>query len=164
MHSFLYFKLKVTQMSKRNFYIVFVLVFTACANYSNSTSEPFQVLTANYNHWTGGQPGVKGIKIIIALEVEKHTEFQKIFFQRRSCSIELQTINDKKYLVGNLNTSKLPGDELVVQNKQSTNNNQKTEFPFKLKEDQVAISYLQNGQIKYYLIQNIKETSKEFYP
>lgn len=145
-------------------FLFLICLLDSCANYTKPLKESFKIKGANYNHWTGGQPGVKGIKIIIALEVEKHTEFQKIFFQRRSCYIELQTINDKKYLVGNLNTSKLPGDELVVQNKQSTNNNQKTEFPFKLKEDQVAISYLQNGQIKYYLIQNIKETSKEFYP
>ena len=70
-------------------------------------------------------------------------------------------------MVGNINTSKPRGDDLVLNadpKKEINNKLPETKIPFELAKNEAIITYTFKGETKYFKLKNIKQTESKFYP
>ncbi len=149
--------------------LAIVLGFTQCKSVKFDKHPPFNVNGASFNNWFGGQPGVSGMKVIIAYDATTKIEFDSIFFANRKTKIELSKMKDKTYIIGHFNTSNVNSREDLIlhkdTNKEMQNNiPQLKKIPFELKENEAVISFIEGDKTKYVKIKNIKQTQTDFYP
>lgn len=152
---------------KKTLIILFVGVFSQCASTKFESTPPFKVTEATYNYWTGGQQGVSGIRIKINYEAYEDISFDKIYFEAKEGTIDKYDDKGKTYIVGNINTSKPRGDDLVldVDSKKEINNKlPETKIPFELEKDEAIIAFTHKGETRYFKLKNIKQTESKFYP
>ncbi len=152
---------------KTIFIIVSAVFLTQCKSTQFDLKPPFTITGATYNLWVGGQPGVSGIRVIIGYESKESIEFQKIYFAKKEGTLTARKKDGKTYLTGHIDTSKRREKDLVldIDSKKEINNKlPEPKLPFELKENEAVISYLVAGKIKYYKVENIKQTKTDFYP
>lgn len=150
------------------YFTLFLLLLnlSSCANYTKESKEPFQITEASYNEWFGGQPGVSGIKVILVYKSKDSINFQNIFFANKSAEIIYKTKEDKKLLLGFIDTSK-PSKELILDSnpvKEQNNPIPVQLLPFKIKDNQAVVSYKINNQTHYFLIKELKKLKTDYYP
>lgn len=151
-------------MKKTCFFFALVLL-VSCANYTKSKTEPFTIEGASFNYWTGGQAGVGGTRIIVAFTTKEKVDFKKIFFQGKSANVEYKDQKGKTYLFAFINKSRQQPTVLDIDSsKEIKNQKPDISLPFKLKDKEIAISYTENGELKYYLIKDVKQTESDYYP
>jgi hypothetical protein len=133
-----------------------------CSTVKLTETAPFNITGATYHSWAGGQPGVKGINVIVGVDYNSDILFKNIYFQNRKAQATIETKNQKKYVIGNINTS-TRSEEIIVDSavKKQTN---KEDFPFKLESNQAVLAYEIKGKMYYYKVSNIKKTKTVFYP
>lgn len=149
-------------MRKLLLYTLLLFLAYSCANYSKSKSEPFKIEGATYNYWSGGL-GASGIKIIIRCQSIDSVDFKRVFFKDKSGTLEHYSKEGKSYLIGHISTSTFPGDD-VPEGVKKPKQEIPVQFPFKLKENEIAISYLESKKLKYYLVKNAKQTPTDYFP
>ncbi len=148
--------------------LVFLFVITlisSCANYTKQKTEPFSIKGATFNYWSGGQ-GVTGTRIIIPYSTKEKVDFKRVYFQGKSTEVEYKKQRGRTYIFGFITNPRQQND-LVVDvdpSKEIKNNKPDISLPFKLKADEIAISYVENGETKYYLIKNTVKTETDYYP
>ncbi|MBL4605741.1 MAG: hypothetical protein JKY02_08825 [Flavobacteriaceae bacterium] len=138
-----------------------------CKSAQFEAKPPVTITGATFNNWVGGQPGVSGIRVIIAYKQQENIEFQKIYFAEKEGKIETYQKKGKTYLVGYIDTSSREKEDLVLDRdpkKEMNNKLPKADFPFQLKENEAVISYLKNGKTKFFKVEKIKQTKTDFYP
>lgn len=141
-----------------------------CKSTKIEKNPPFKVTGATYNHWVGGQPGAKGIKVIISYETKADVTFDQIYFANKEGKIDVYKKDGKPYLIGHISTSTSnPGEDLIldIDSKKEVNNKlpqEEKKIPFELKENEAVISYTYKGKKSYYKVTNIKQTKTDFYP
>ncbi|MFY0628818.1 MAG: hypothetical protein JXR05_00475 [Flavobacteriaceae bacterium] len=152
----------------KNIIIVLVAVFLVqCKSAQFDSKPPIKITGATFNNWVGGQPGVSGIRVIIGYEKQGDIEFQKIYFAKKEGRIEAYDRKDKTFLVGHIDTSSRQKEDMILERdskKEIKNKLPEPKFPFELKENEAVISYLKNGKVKFFKIENIKQTKTDFYP
>ncbi len=154
------------------FFICVACSFSQCSTLKLTEKAPFTITGASYHNWVGGQPGVRGINLIIGLEEAENTEFVSIYFNNRKVKAFTETRKGKKYIVVNIDTSrKMVYVEQTVKVRKGQPmpkikppKGQHKTFPFTLKSDEAVICYKQKKQFFYYKISNIKKTETIFYP
>ena len=69
----------------KTFIYLFILFgFTTCKSvHTEVSNHPFAINGASYNYWTGGRPGVSGIKVILNYTSDQKVTFDKIYFQKK---------------------------------------------------------------------------------
>lgn len=147
--------------------LLLTLSFTQCKTIRLVENPPFKITGATYNNWVGGQPGVSGIKVIIRVDAGKEITFDKMYFYKKTTSVELNTTNNKEYLIGHFNTSTRNQLNRTIENATAKKEKSKTikdTFPFELKENEAVISYKKGAKTFYYKVSNIKKTKTDFYP
>lgn len=146
--------------------LFFVLLLTSCANYTKPPNTGFEIQGASFNRWFGGQPGASGIKIIVAYKALDSIKFKKLYFQKKSADVLYKNEKGKTYLLGYINTSKEQEDVVLDVDPKKELNNQLpiVNLPFKLKENEIALSYETSEGIRYYIIREVKETKADYYP
>lgn len=139
-----------------------------CASTKFDSNPPFKVNNATYNKYVGGVQGVSGMWVRVNYEADTTIAFDSLFFQGKKTKIELQTIQNKTYASGHFNTSTVnsKADLMLHSNgkKEYGNKAPEKKFPFELKENEAVISYLENGETKFFKIENIKKAEAVFYP
>ena len=138
------------------------LCLSGCSTVKLTETAPFKVTGATYHSWAGGQPGVKGINVIVGVEYNSDILFKNIYFQNRKVQITTETKNNKKYIVGNINTS-TRSEETIIK-KETKEKVSKNDFPFELENDQAVLAYEIKGKMYYYKVANIQKTKTVFYP
>jgi hypothetical protein len=153
---------------KSFFYLFIILGFTTCKSAKVDGNAPFQVTEATYNYWTGGQPGVSGIRIVVHYkDAKKDISLDKIYFQNKEGEIETYTKDNTTFFVGRINTSKPRGDDLILDidpKKEMNNKLPKEKIPFDLKENEAMVIYTYKGESHHFKIKNIKKTKSEYFP
>lgn len=155
-------------MNMKNMIIAIAAIFLVqCKSAQFDGKPPVKITGATFNNWVGGQQGVSGIRIIIGLEKNENIDFQKIYFAKKEGRIEISVRKDKTFLIGHLDTSTREKEDMILERdsaKEINNKIPETKFPFELKENEAVISYLKDGELKYFKVKNIKQTKTDFYP
>ncbi|WP_157662452.1 hypothetical protein [Polaribacter sp. SA4-10] len=148
--------------------IAILFSFTQCGSIKVEKNPPFKIEKASYNNWVGGQPGVRGTKVEIALKENSSIIFDSLFFRNKSTKVEINTAGSKMLLIGHFNTSKRQNRDLIldadVTKEMKNTPPDVNDFPFELKENQAIISYKVGYKIKYFKIENIEKTKPVFFP
>lgn len=174
MRSFLYFGITLENQKRnisimRTFIYLFILFgFITCKSvHTEVSNHPFAINGASYNYWTGGRPGVSGIKVILNYTSDQKVTFDKIYFQKKEGSLEITKTKGVTLLIGNISTSKLTGPDLIldIDPKEEMNNSVPSiKIPFELRENEAVITYTYKGISSHYKVIGITQTASEFYP
>lgn len=139
-----------------------------CASLKFEDNPPFKINSATFKNYIGGMPGVSGTNVVINYEANTTVNFDSLFFKGRKAKIELESIEKKNYIKGHFNTSTVNSKEDLMLHKDGKkeygNKIPEKKFPFELKENEAVISYLENGETKYFKVENIKKGEAVFYP
>lgn len=154
---------------KLGIYIFMAIGLMTCKSAKFDKNPPFKISGATYNNWTGGQPGVSGIRVIINFETKEDVQFDKIYFAKKEGTTELYERKGKVFLVGRIDTSNPKQRDLTlhIDSKKEVKNElpkEETKIPFELKENEAIISYVYKGKTHYYKVENIQQTKADYYP
>ena len=73
--------------------ILFILTllfgFSQCGSNTFVKNPSFKVEKAFYNHWVGGQPGVRGTKVEMHLKDASEINFDALYFQGKVTKVEV---------------------------------------------------------------------------
>ena len=138
-----------------------------CGSTNLETSPPFEINSAAYFSWIGGQPGISGMNVKIRYTSDKNIQFDSIYFRKKIVKLEVNISKDQKMIIGHFNTSS-PNREIVLQldpMKEMKNEIPEIKkFPFELNENEAIISYRVNDKIKYFKIKTVKKGKRIFFP
>ncbi|MEJ6791681.1 MAG: hypothetical protein QNK89_02805 [Lacinutrix sp.] len=164
-------------LKKLAFLALSILVLTSIThcksskNKSNSkeviTQEkemPMIINNAYFQRWVAGQEaGGSGINIYFP-ELINASNYKLISVYFRSMVGDIQS--GKAMYFANLKSNK---SDLVMSNEKNAEYGNTTPtalepFPFELKDNECIISYIDNGETKYFQVYNIAEKVAEYYP
>jgi len=145
------------------------VILFSCKSSQFEKATPFKIEKGFYQNWVGGQPGVRGTKIEFSiLNLEDNVTFKNVYFKNTIEKLYLRNSDKKIVISANINTANKEEINMVMHkdankeygNKLPTVNK---DFPFELKENECVISYLQNGNEKFYKLILTREKDV-FYP
>lgn len=94
-------------------------------------------------------------------ENNKNIQLDSVYFKEKSAKIMLSSQNQNLYYARFITKPAYTEDVILSSDMKEEYKNkltlQKTKIPFELLPNQCVVSYLQNGEVKYYKISNIKE-------
>jgi len=136
--------------------------FTQCGSLKLEKNPPFEIVSAKSQNWIGGMPGSNGMMVTISYKSESDIAFDSIYFSKKISKLQRYKNNGNKSLLATVYTSvSLGKSDLIMHSdtkKELKNELPKTKkFPFELKENEAIISYLENGIVKFYKIENIRK-------
>ena len=145
-----------------------IISFSLCKSINIEKEAPFQLEKSAYNSWVGGQPGVKGIQLVIALKENSTIAFDSLFFHKKATKVEINMVGEKMLLIGHFNTSSRLNSDLILDiNVAKEIKNSVPElkkFPFELKDNEAVLSYRLGGKTNYFKIKNIENSKPIFFP
>lgn len=149
--------------------LMIALVFLQCKSSQFEKNAPFKLTKATYYNWVGEQPDVKGTNIeILGTILAENIDYQYIYFQSKKEKLYVKKREGSNFLLtANINTANRNELYLQADAKKEYGNqlpNLKNDFPFKLKDNEAIISYLQNGKEKLYKISEFIKEKDVFYP
>lgn len=162
-------------MQKTVYIIILYLCFTSCSSQQQTPMKlqekaPFTIISVFAQPWTGGQPDSgSGINVQMTIQNlnKKNIQLLDFYFRGKQTKLEdISTNNNGLYIARYLKEAE---KEVVLHNNsQKEAQNQpptlQPTLPFKLKDNEGVISYIENGTIKYYKLKNIVEKFPNFYP
>ncbi len=142
--------------------------FTQCTSTKFIKNPSFKVTKAVYNNWSGGQPGVGGIKLVMHLKNAKDIAFDSVYFQKKITKIEVTEKENAMHLIGHFTNSKSVKRDLILDadpTKELKNTPPLiTKFPFDLKENEAVLTYKKGNKTVYFKLENIKKVQPKFFP
>ena len=141
---------------------IILLSFSFCCANKNIAKEnhPFKVIKATYNTWVGGQPGVKGIKVVITID-NPEIQLDSIFFRDKKTLLKKDNSTESNIFIGVFTHRNKEHDYILHENsgKEYGNTPPKAllNIPIEIKNNEALVSYLHKGNIHYYKIEEIKE-------
>jgi hypothetical protein len=158
-------------MNKRTSIVLFLFLsvtFLSC-KVSKTTdtinlekNPPFKIVTATYNKWNGGQPGVNGLQIRIQLN-KTHVVLDTVYFRNNRSNLKIDNSTSPSTYVG---TFVLPNTQknyiLDADSKKEFGNavpDISQKIPFQLNANEAVVSFKINNKPSYYKISNIQETT-----
>ncbi|WP_439129498.1 hypothetical protein [Polaribacter sp.] len=148
--------------------LTILLGFSQCISSKFVKNPSFKVEKATYNKWSGGQPGVSGIKLELQLVNALQIEFDSLYFQNKKTKVETRQINNMLQVTGHFSTSIRKNKDLILDadpTKELKNSPPLLQnFPFKLKDNEAVLSFKKNNKTHYFKIEEIKETPPSFFP
>lgn len=145
---------------------LFLMAFTMEYNVNNQKKVPFEINEKSYFYWVGGKKGSNGFKIQITGTFEtRNLEFSTIYFHNRELKVVPRISTNGFTLEGGytiLNTEDILAEE-YSQNEQNKENDS-TDIPFELEDNEAVIVYQINGKDFYYKVKDIKKLETVFYP
>jgi len=126
------------------------------------TEHPFKVIDATFHTWVGGQPGVKGINITITID-NPEIQLESVFFRNMKSELKRELNSEPTNFVGvfTLPNTKQDYNLNIDPIKEYSNKapDVSLNIPFELKNNEAIISYLHQGNIYYYKIDEVIETT-----
>jgi hypothetical protein len=140
--------------------LIILIGFSQCGSLKPEHKAPFKIITAIYENWVGGQPGVKGTNIKITYIANTHFKFDSIYFRNRVTKLQTKNIDTNQMVIGYFNTSTKKNDVILNADPIKELNNPIPVIKknaFELKTNEAIISYKMNGKIKHYKIELLKK-------
>ena len=151
------------------------LVLTSCASKKElSTSPSFQIEGATVQKWLAGmQKGASGYMLSIPVYgMDNDIVLDQVFYKGQVSSLTIETAADHVtatakfydaiHLTKDINMSEDSKDEFGNKPPSSIKSNK--DFPFELQENEAVLSYIEENQLKYVKVTNIKEKSPKTMP
>ncbi|WP_299527725.1 hypothetical protein [uncultured Lutibacter sp.] len=141
---------------------IILLSFSFCSSTKDLTkvNHPFKVTKATYNTWVGGQPGVKGIKIVVTID-HQDIELDTVFFRSKKVPLKRDISTEFPIFVGVYSLPNTKKDYILhedpVNEYGNTPINKSLNIPFSLKKDEAIVSYLLDNKTYYYKIDEVVE-------
>lgn len=141
------------------------LGLSQCGTVKFDKNPPFKVVSATFNNWVGGQPGISGTKVRVLYESTSNVTFDEIFFKNMKVKPELYVKNNTTYLIGHYSTSDNKELTLDLDTRKEVKNKlpEPLKLPFKMKGNEVVLKYTLDGKVKYYKIEAPKQADTDFY-
>ncbi|WP_457617014.1 hypothetical protein [Lutibacter sp.] len=143
--------------------ILLPLLFSFCGNskIKNLQSPPFKVVNAVYSYWVGGQPGVKGIKIKIAID-NPSIKLDSVYFRGNALELQKDMTSQLPTFIGTyIFPYKPPVDLIMSDNSVQEYGNKPHPISSKkqrnLKKNEALISYKYNQKRVYFKINELTE-------
>lgn len=139
-----------------------LLAFSFCSSTKEISKEnhPFKVTNATYNTWVGGQPGVKGIKVVITID-NPEIELDSVFFRKKKTPLKRDISVELPTFVGVFTDQNNKNDYILHENPineyGNTPINKSLNIPFSLKKNEAVVSYLLDNKTYYYKILDVVE-------
>ncbi|AUC16598.1 hypothetical protein BTO06_16215 [Tenacibaculum sp. SZ-18] len=123
---------------------------------------PFKIISATSNARVGGMPGSPGgTQVKIIYTSENKIQFDSIYFQGKKVKASNFDSGNQKIVSANIYHSAVKKDiEMNGDAKKEYGNTltaSKITIPFKLKEDELVISYIIKNKTKYYKVRPVKK-------
>lgn len=114
-----------------------------------------------FQEWVAGiKDGGSGVNIYFPnLVIKNNATLDSVYFRKMRGKLR----NGKASYFASLRKDK-PQDITMNGDGKEEYGNKTPEFPFDLKNDECVISYIENGETKYFKIGDIKEKAGEYYP
>ncbi|WP_196887156.1 hypothetical protein [Aureivirga sp. CE67] len=132
-----------------------------------TTEIPFKIDKATIQKWVGGRPNAGGTNVKLYLSDVKDVEFKEIYFRGKKTALKAFN-NDKNRsgtnLVAAFNKERKKDINLSGNSKEEYGNKAKEMIPFELTAKQAVISYKEDGKLKYYKINSMRELEPIYYP
>lgn len=148
-----------------------ILSFAQCGSSQKFVSQeevPFQFGEVLVENWTIENSSDTGVNVFFPVENKVDTAIDSVHF--RGQVVKPERIKRGTYLVyiARFRNKKSPGDIIMHADPSKEAANAPPiiikQSPFELDTDEVVISYVQEGETKYYKISGIKETTPVVYP
>ena len=148
--------------------IAFLVVNFSCKSSKFKKKLPFKIEKGFYQNWTGGQPGVGGIRFeFIISDLSENVEFKNIYFKNNKEQLYLRKSDNNNVVTANISKENADRINLIMHidaTKEFNNTLPNTsDFPFKLKNNECVISYLESDIENFYKLVLTKEKDV-FYP
>ncbi len=141
---------------------IILLSFSFCCSTKELAKEnhPFKVTSATYNTWVGGQPGVKGIKVVITID-NQDIELDTVFFRNNKIPLKRDISAELNTFVGVFTLPNTEKDYILHENPVNeygnTPINKSLNIPFELKKNEAIVNYLLDNKTYYYKIDEVVE-------
>ncbi|WP_435675513.1 hypothetical protein [Polaribacter sp.] len=141
--------------------VVILLSFLQCKSVKLDKGIPFEITSASYTNWDGGQAGVSGTRVEIKLKTASNIIFDSLYFQNKVTKVEVKNNKETTLLMGHFNTSKRNDRDFILDmdSKNELHNPipERKKFPFKLKENEAIIRYRISDTVRYFKIENVQK-------
>ena len=145
--------------------IIIIVSFTQCKSVKLDKGIPFEITSASYTNWHGGQAGVRGTRVEIKLKTASNIIFDTLYFQNKVTKVEVKKIKETTLLMGYFTTFKRNDKDFILDmdSKNELHNPipERKKFPFKLKENEAIIRYRISDTVRYFKIENIEKQKIE---
>jgi len=141
---------------------IILLSFSFCSSTKEIAKEnhPFKVTNATYNTWVGGQPGVRGIKVVITTD-NQDIQLDTVFFRNNKAPLKRDISTELPTFVGVFTLPNTEKDFILHENPLNeygnTPINKSLNIPFSLDKNEAVVSYLLDNKTYYYKIEELKE-------
>ncbi|WP_223032287.1 hypothetical protein [Hanstruepera marina] len=161
--------------------IIFIVFFTIIMLYNCKSAKEtsntntivfeekpsFELDKVYFQKWVAGvQGGGSGIHMYVLVKTNKtHVEFDNVYFRGLKAKLILGKIgylanfktplNQKKDIIMDADSKQEYGNKLPE------NDNH---FPFTLQDNECVIQYTENGNVKFYKVEEVVEKKAEYYP
>jgi hypothetical protein len=145
--------------------VCITLFFIQCSSTQFVKNPEFDITSATYHSWVGGQPEVGGINVKIEVQNANAINFGAVYFRGRQTKLTTNKEGELTVLLGYFpkksNATTLVLDKNPV--KELKNNlPPNNEFPFQLEKNEIVISYSYKEKIKYFKTTVVKKKTKQF--
>ena len=140
--------------------LIIVISFSQCGSVNFEKNPPFEITSAVYENWIGGQPGIRGTNVKINYIANTDFEFNSVYFSNKVTKLQTKKAISGKLVIGYFNTSTRQNDIVLDENPTKELNNpvpNLKKFPFALKEDEAVISYIINNKTEYYKLKLVNK-------
>ena len=137
-------------------------------NFISQKELPFKILKANYNTWTGGQPGVAGYHLNVEID-SKDIKLDSAYFKNLKGSFKKLKSDEINSTFTAVFISPKKGPDLILHGdttKEFGNQPPKIEkkIPFELKENEAIIIFRINEEHYFYKLFNLKKVDHIPFP
>lgn len=134
--------------------LIFTIIFSACKTPKLMNNPPFKIISAEYEEWRGGIPGISGIKVQIVYSSNESIDFNQLYFKNMITQVEFDSSNQQT-IIAHFDTSKRKDLPVIENDNHSKKLPEKIKFPFEILDNEAVISFKKNGQMYYYKVQNL---------
>ncbi|WP_299672520.1 hypothetical protein [uncultured Tenacibaculum sp.] len=153
--------------SKKIIFPLFILAIVSCGSYQFEKKPPFKVLSGTYTSWVGGVRGVSGVNINIVYSAEQKIKFEHIFYRGRKAPVSYKENGNQTSILGQFRNQsddfQLHEDPKNEYGNTPPKDTSKEDFPFKLDGNEVVISYIEKGEVKYFKYSGLTEGEQVLY-
>jgi len=149
---------------------ILVVLFTQCSSAQKLQDRtPFSIDEVYSQKWIAGvQGGGSGINVLIKLKGNNHNVvFNSIYFRGKVTKLEINP--DRNFCIGRFSTPFNKKQDVILSDEPNAEFGNEApiipkEIPFDLKDNECVISYTENNNTKYFIIEDIKEKQMISYP
>lgn len=141
--------------------LIIMINFSSCrGRYKLEKSIQLTLGEVYYQNWIAGvEGGGSGFNIFIPIsDNPKNTMLDSVYFKGKKAKLEF---NNNTIFIGRFKTAKNRKRDIILSN--DSNADFSIKIPFNLNDNECVVSYLNNGKIRYFKIEDIIRKESKIY-